>query len=69
MNSKRRIPSIPIDGPISWEDWLAGRKRRREAGNRVAPAVICRRKSSGDRRLKRLFRGKRGLSFRSTSEL
>ncbi len=69
MNSKRKIPSIPIGKPISWEDWLAGRKLRRQAGNRVAPAVIRRQKSSSDRRLKKLYKGNRGLPVRPTSEL
>jgi hypothetical protein len=69
MKSKQKIPSIPIDKPISWEDWLRGRKRRREIGNLVAPAVIQRKKSSSDRRLKKLFKGKRGLPFRPTEEL
>jgi hypothetical protein len=63
MNSKQKIPSIPIDRPISWQDWLKGRAARRATGNRVAPAVIRRQKSSSDRRLKKLFAGKRGLPF------
>jgi len=31
--------------------------------------MIRRKKSSSDRRLKKLFKGKRGLPFRPTSEL
>jgi hypothetical protein len=69
VNSKRKTPSIRADKPISWKDWLAGRKARRQAGNRVAPATIRRKKSSSDPRLKKLFKGKRGLPFRPTSEL
>jgi hypothetical protein len=70
MKSKRKAPPpIPIGKVISWEDWQAGRKLRREAGNRVAPAVIRRQKSSSDKRLKKLFNGQRGLPFRPTSEL
>jgi hypothetical protein len=53
-------PPIPIDRPISWADWQAGRAARRATCNRVAPAVIRRERSSSDRRLKKLFGGERG---------
>lgn len=69
MNSKSRIPSIPIDKPISWKDWLRGRKLRREISMLVAPHGSRRKKSSGDRRLRRLFNGARGIPFRPTSDL
>ena len=48
---------------MSWEDWLKGRRWRRELGNRVAPEVIQRSRSSSDRRLRKLFKGRRGLPF------
>jgi hypothetical protein len=54
---------------MSWEDWLKGRRWRRELGERVAPRVIRRRRSSSDRRLRRLFRGRRGLRFTATEQL
>jgi hypothetical protein len=54
---------------MSWEDWLKGRRARREAGNKVAPEIIRRPASSSDRRLRRLFRGERGLPFKNTEEL
>ncbi|MGI8966214.1 MAG: hypothetical protein ACR2H1_09040 [Limisphaerales bacterium] len=69
MNSKSKVPSIPIDKPISWEDWLRGRKTRREIGSAVAPEIIRRTSSSSDRRLRKLFKGERGLPFTPTSEL
>jgi hypothetical protein len=69
MNSKPKIPSIPIEGSISWEDWLKGRRYRRELSKLVAPGVIRRRTSSSDRRLKRLFNGERGLPFTPTEKL
>ena len=69
MNSKPRVPCIPIDGSISYEDWLKGRRFRREMGNRVAPGVIRRQSSSSDRRLKKLFKGERGLPFTPTGKL
>jgi hypothetical protein len=37
--------------------------------SRVAPGVIRRKSSSSDRRLKKLFRGKRGLPFTPTEAL
>jgi len=69
MNSKSNVPSIPIEGSISYEDWLKGRRHRREMGNLVAPGVIRRKTSSSDRRLKRLFNGERGLPSTPTEKL
>ena len=69
MNSERPVPIIPKGRPISWTDWLAGRRARRETGNRVAPEVIRRDASSSDSRLRKLFRGERGLPFKKTEEL
>ena len=69
MNSNSKIPSIPIEGSISYEDWLKGRRYRRELGNRVAPEVIRRDSSSKDRRLRKLFKGGRGLPFTATDKL
>jgi hypothetical protein len=69
MNSKSKVPCIPIEGSISYKDWLKGRRHRRELGNRVAPGVIRRRSSASDRRLKKLFNGERGLPFTPTEKL
>jgi hypothetical protein len=69
MNSESKIPCIPIEGAIGWEDWLKGRRFRRELGNRVAPEIIRRKSSSKDRRLKKLFKGERGLPFTPTEKL
>jgi len=68
MNSTSEVPCIPIEGSISCEDWLKGRRFRREMGKRVAPGVLRRKSSSKDRRLKRLFKGERGLPFTPTVE-
>jgi hypothetical protein len=54
---------------MSWDDWLKGRRWRRELGNRVAPEAIQRRRSSSDRRLRRLFKSRRGLPFTPTEKL
>lgn len=67
--SKSGVPTIPKDEPMRWEDWLAGRRARRETGNRVAPEIIRRPSSSSDRRLRKLFNGERGLPFKKTEEL
>jgi hypothetical protein len=69
MSSKSKIPCIPIEGSISWEDWLKGRRFRREMGELVAPAIIRRQSSSKDRRLKKLYNGERGLPFTPTDKL
>ncbi|HEY3760134.1 MAG TPA: hypothetical protein VGN23_00095 [Verrucomicrobiae bacterium] len=69
MNLKLKVPCIPIEGSISWEDWLKGRRFRREMGNLVAPAIIRRKSSSSDRRLKKLYNGERGLPFTPTEKL
>ena len=67
--SKSGVPTIPMNEPMSWEDWLKGRRARRETGNRVAPEIIRRPSSSSDQRLRRLFNGERGLPFKKTEEL
>lgn len=54
---------------MGWEEWLKGRRSRRELGNRVAPEVIRRRVSSADRRLRAQFNGERGLPFTPTDRL
>jgi hypothetical protein len=54
---------------MSWEDWLKGRRWRRELCQRIAPEVIRRQRASGDRRLRRLFKGCRGLPFTPTEKL
>lgn len=69
MNSKSKVPCIPIEGSISYEDWLKGRRYRRELSKLVAPGVIRRKSSSSDKRLKKLFNGERGLPFKKTEEL
>jgi len=69
MNSKSKVPSIPINGVMSYADWLRGRRTRRELGNRVAPEIIRRKSSSKDRRLRKLFNGERGLPFTPTEKL
>lgn len=67
--SKSGVPTIPMHEPMSWEDWLAGRRARRETGQRVAPEIIRRPTSSCDQRLRQLFNGERGLPFKKTDEL
>jgi hypothetical protein len=67
--SKSGVPTIPINDPISWEDWLKGRRARRQTGKKVAPEIIRRPASSSDKRLRKLFKGERGLPFKKTEDL
>ena len=67
--SRSGIPMIPMNEPISYEDWLKGRRARRETGMRVAPEVIRRESSSSDKRLRTLYKGGRGLPFKKVDEL
>ena len=69
MNSESEVPFWRMNEPLSWEDWLKGRRFRRELGNRVAPEVIRRKSSSKDKRLRKLFNGERGLPFTPTDKL
>ena len=69
MNSNSKAPSIPIDTPISWEDWQRGRRARRETSKQAAPGIVRRKTSSSDRRLRKLFKGRRGLPFAPTKKL
>jgi len=69
MNLKLKVPSIPIEGFISYKDWLKGRRFRRELSQLVAPGIIRRKSSSSDRRLEKLFKGERGLPFTPTEKL
>ena len=67
--SNSGVPAIPMNEAMTWADWLAGRRARRETGNRVAPEIIRRPDSSSDRRLRALYQGERGLPFKKTEEL
>jgi hypothetical protein len=67
--SKSGVPTIPMNEPMSWEDWLKSRRARRETGRRVAPEIIRRPSSSSDKRLRKLYQGERGLPFKNTEEL
>lgn len=69
MNSESKIPSIPIEGSTSYEDWLRGRKLRREISQRVAPGVIRRESSSSDKQLRELFNDERSLPFTPPEKL
>ena len=69
MNLPSKVPTIPIEGCISYEDWLKGRRYRRELSQFVSPGIIRRESSSKDRRLKALYNGERGLPFTPTEQL
>ena len=63
------VPMIQMNEPISFEDWLKGRKARREGGELVARTIIRRESSSSDKRLRELYKGERGLPFTPTEKL
>jgi hypothetical protein len=67
--SKSGVPTIPLYERMRWEDWLQGRRVRRQTGERVAPGVIRRPTSSSDKRLRQLYAGERGLPFKPTAQL
>ena len=69
MSPESKVPCIPKEGVMSFGDWLAGRKARRESGNLVAPEVIRRQASLSERRIKKQFNGERGLPFPTTELL
>ena len=69
MNLNSKTPCIPIEGSISWADWLKGRRARRESSQLVAPGINRRASSAKDKRLKKLFNGERGLPFTPTEKL
>jgi hypothetical protein len=60
---------IPMNEPMSWDDWLKGRRARRETGRKVAPEVIRRPSGPDDERLRQLYDGERGLPFTPTEKL
>lgn len=55
--------------PMSWDDWLKGRRARRETGRKVAPEVVRRPSGPDDEHLRRLYNGERGLPFTPTDKL
>jgi hypothetical protein len=69
MSSRSKTPSIPLDRPVTWEEWLRGRRARRETSQQVAPGMTRRDTGPSDRRLRQFFHGRRGLPFRPTEEL
>ncbi|MGA2864524.1 MAG: hypothetical protein ABSF95_08545 [Verrucomicrobiota bacterium] len=54
---------------MTWEEWLRGRRARRETSQQVAPGMTRRDTGPSDRRLRQFFHGRRGLPFRPTEEL
>ena len=63
------VPTIPMHETMKWEDWLAGRKARRLTGMKVAPEIIRRPSSSSDKRLRKIYKGERGLPFTPVDKL
>ncbi len=53
---------IPMNGPISFEDWRAGIAERRLISEAASPGPARREESSNDERLRAAFGGKRAPS-------
>jgi len=53
---------------MNWDNWLKGRRWRDELGERVDPKIIHRKRSSGDRSLRKLVKGCGGLPFKPTEK-
>lgn len=47
----------------TWEEWKQSRAARRAIAERIGPAVIRRKESSSDSKLRRAFQGQRGPAF------
>jgi hypothetical protein len=56
-------PPLDLKTNWTWEEWLASRKARRQAADRISPRSVRRRESSSDRRLRAAFKGERGPDF------
>ncbi|MDE3068932.1 MAG: hypothetical protein KGJ60_15470 [Verrucomicrobiota bacterium] len=69
MGSKSKVSCIPIEGAISYEDWLKGRRAHRESSQLVAPGINRRKSDSSERRLKKLLNGECGLPFTPAEKL
>lgn len=69
MNPESKVPVISLEGPISYENWLKGRRFRREPSKRVAPGIFRCKSSSSDKRPRTLFNGERSLPFTPTDKL
>ena len=52
-------PVIPMNRPITLEDWERGRAARKRVGELVAPGSCRRKQSADDRRLRTAFGGVR----------
>jgi hypothetical protein len=66
MNSKRKwlVNSMSkIKTDWTWEEWRQSRATRRAVAECIEPAVIRRKESSADFRLRNAFQGQRGPDF------
>ena len=71
MNSggKWLVNSMPkLKTDWTWDEWRQSRATRRAVAERIAPAVIRRKASSSDFRLRDAFQGQRGPDFTQERE-
>ena len=65
MNLKLKVPSIPIEGSISYEDWLKGRRFRRQLSKLVAPGRHSAQKQFQRPPVEEIFQGRTRPAFYS----
>ena len=58
MNSNRALKT-----EWTWDEWQQSRAARRAAADKIGPAIVRRKESSSDRRLRPAFKGERGPDF------
>ncbi len=51
----------------TWEEWQTSRSKRRAVAQRIGPAVVRRRESSSDSKLRPSFNNERGPAFDKTT--
>jgi len=68
-NEGRQVTGASFGVTVTFEEWLKGRRARRELSRKVGGGCIRREESSSDRRLRKEFGGERGLPFTPTKEL
>ena len=53
----------PLKTDWTWEEWQQSRAARRASAGKIGPAIVRRKESSSDRRLRAAFKGARGPDF------
>ena len=70
-SSNRRLKEALSDSVKThwtWEEWKASRAARKAVAARIGPAIVRRKESASDHRLRAAFDGERGPSFRPSED-